>query len=125
MFIFYISYFNYLLSVSISFSFFTLLRYNYDSYRSKFLRTYAIPYFFLVTFMTFDSLFNGVGANFISIAISILGIWVFRIPLIFIFSHFFGLSGIWNRLGISYILTSFLPIGYYLSGRWKTKGIVT
>jgi Na+-driven multidrug efflux pump len=84
----------------------------------------ALPYFFMILLIMFDSLYNGVGDNFTAMIITIVSIWGIRIPLISYVSEIYGVNGLWVALGLSYILSGILSFGYYKTGRWKTKGIV-
>ncbi len=65
-----------------------------------------------------------VGANFAGMIIAVMGIWAWRVAGIFMFRHFFGLEGVWYGLAVSYVLAGMTAYVYYLSGRWKDKGIV-
>ncbi len=85
----------------------------------------AIPYLFMILLLIFDSLYNGVGDNFTAMIITIISIWGIRIPLIAYTSGVYGVNGLWIGLGLSYVLSGILSYGYYKTGRWKTKGIVS
>ena len=87
-------------------------------------RVLAIPYIFLTMLMIYGSLFNGVGDNISAMIITIIGIWVFRIPLLALSSRIYGIHGLWIGLGLSYVLSGAVAYFYYKTGRWKKKGII-
>ena len=87
------------------------------------LRILGLTYFALIFLVIFDSFYNGVGANFAAMVITIISVWALRIPLIAFTSHRYGINGLWIGLGLSYILSGFISYVYYKTGRWKAKAI--
>lgn len=50
---------------------------------------------------------------------------VCRILFANVLGHFFGYQGIWWATGINWFLTSLVGIGRVISGKWKSKGLVS
>ncbi len=93
---------------------------------------YGINYLRIVSsfYIIFSSMFvihgtlRGAGDTLIPMFISLFSLWIVRIPLAVSLSKHFGVNGIWWAIPIGWsmgLLGSYL---YYLTGRWKTKGVV-
>ncbi len=93
---------------------------------------YGINYLRIVSsfYIIFSSMFvihgtlRGAGDTLIPMFISLFSLWIVRIPLAVSLSKHFGVNGIWWAIPIGWsmgLLGSYL---YYLTGKWKTKGVV-
>lgn len=67
---------------------------------------------------------RGAGATFITMISSIVSLWLVRIPLAYIFSDTFGYVGIWWANPIGWGVGLIIVYAYYLTGRWKNKGVI-
>jgi Na+-driven multidrug efflux pump len=67
---------------------------------------------------------RGAGATIIPMISSILSLWVVRIPLAYTLSETMGYTGIWWANPIGWFAGLSIVLIYYLSGKWKTKGVV-
>lgn len=82
---------------------------------------------FYITFSTMliiGGVMRGAGATLIPMFITLLVLWLVRIPLSYFLSQKIGISGIWWGIPIAWILGMTLQYIYYLAGRWKTKVVV-
>jgi len=75
--------------------------------------------FFAVVFVS-NGIINGSGHTFVTTGISLLSLWVVRVPLAYAFSRHLGsVEGIWYAMALSFFVSMTTSLGYYLSGRWK------
>ena len=81
-------------------------------------------------YMIFSSMFvigsvmRGAGDTLVPMFISLLSLWLIRIPLAYILSSKFGPIGIWWSIPMAWFVGLILSYLYYLSGRWKNKSVV-
>ena len=74
---------------------------------------------FSVMFVS-NGVINGAGHTFITTLISLIGLWIVRVPLAtYLSNHMHKLEGIWYAMLISFVMGSLISLIYYLSGRWK------
>ncbi len=75
--------------------------------------------FFAVLFVS-NGVINGSGHTFLTTLISIISLWVVRVPLAWALStHLHRVEGIWYALGISYLTSMLFSLGFYYSGYWR------
>ena len=67
---------------------------------------------------------RGAGDTFVPMIISILSLWLIRVPLAAIFSGFMGESGIWWSIPVAWSVGLILTLIYYRTGRWMSKVVV-
>ncbi|MCW3806821.1 MATE family efflux transporter [Plebeiibacterium marinum] len=81
-------------------------------------------------YMVFSTMFiihgvlRGAGATLIPMFISLMSLWVIRIPLAILFSNHFGVNGIWWAIPAGWSAGMIGSLIYYLTGAWKKKGII-
>lgn len=91
-------------------------------------------------YVIFSSMFvtngvmRGAGATIIPMFVTLISIWILRLPLSWIFSHGFdifgwhfpamGPNGIWWGIPIAWTFGAIASFIYYLSGRWKRFAVV-
>jgi len=88
-------------------------------------------YLVIVTsfYIVFTSMFvingvaRGAGATFIPMLITILSLWIVRVPLAYILSDISGITGIWWSIPIGWIVGFTGSLVYYKSGKWKRHRI--
>lgn len=82
------------------------------------------PFYFLFSAMfSFTGLFRGAGDTLPTMLISLLSLWVFRIPCAYLFSYFWGSVGIWISIPVGWLFGLVFSILYYKYGKWRTKKI--
>jgi len=71
-----------------------------------------------------NGVLRGAGDTFIPMFISLISLWVVRVPFALFFSSRFGVTGIWWSIPVGWIIGLILYYLYYSTGRWKNKVIV-
>jgi putative MATE family efflux protein len=75
--------------------------------------------FFAVMFVS-NGIINGSGHTFVTTIISLVSLWVVRVPLALALSHRLGsVKGIWYAMAASFFVAMTTSLTYYLTGRWK------
>jgi Na+-driven multidrug efflux pump len=81
-------------------------------------------------YVVFSSMFvltgvlRGAGDTMIPMVITILSLWLIRIPISAWLARRMGTDGIWWGIPIAWGVGLALSAGYYSTGRWKTKTAV-
>jgi putative MATE family efflux protein len=82
-------------------------------------------FYILFTLMfIYNGLLRGAGATLLPMFISLLSLWIIRIPMAWILSGKIGASGIWWSIPAGWLVGMVLSLMYYRSGVWKKKSIV-
>jgi putative MATE family efflux protein len=71
-----------------------------------------------------NGVLRGAGDTFIPMFISLISLWVVRVPMAWIFSSRIGERGIWWAIPAGWIIGLVLYYAYYSTGNWKKKAIV-
>ncbi|PZX15152.1 putative MATE family efflux protein [Breznakibacter xylanolyticus] len=66
---------------------------------------------------------RGAGDTIVPMFVSLISLWIVRIPLALYLSPIMGVDGIWWSIPIGWTIGYVLTQLYYLSGRWKRKAI--
>ena len=80
-------------------------------------------------YIVFSSMFvmhgmlRGAGDTLIPMFITLISLWLIRIPFAWFLSGHMGESGIWLSIPSGWVVGLAGTWLYYLSGRWKTKGV--
>ena len=64
---------------------------------------------------------RGAGSTLFPMITSLLCLWIFRIPLSYGFSAWFGRVGIWWAIGFSITIGLVATLIYYKKGRWRKE----
>ncbi len=75
---------------------------------------------FVMMFVVYGAL-RGAGATLVPMFISVLSLWLIRIPLAALLSSSFGETGIWWSIPIAWSVGLLGALIYYISGKWKGK----
>ncbi|SES96631.1 MATE family efflux transporter [Anaerobranca gottschalkii] len=67
---------------------------------------------------------RGAGDAFVPMIISILTLWLIRIPVASLLIPYLGSDGIWWSFPIGWAVGIVLSLGYYSTGRWKNKAVI-
>jgi Na+-driven multidrug efflux pump len=73
---------------------------------------------------TINGVLRGAGATIIPMFSTLIALWVLRIPLSYYMSQSMGTDGIWWGIPIAWAFGFIMSYIYYLSGKWKNKGVV-
>jgi Na+-driven multidrug efflux pump len=82
---------------------------------------------FIVLFSTmfiYTGVMRGAGDTLVPMFITLLSLWLIRIPLASFLSGFMETDGIWWSLPIAWCVGCACAFLYYRTGRWKNKGVV-
>ncbi len=98
----------------------------------EFVVIYGTRYLNIVSpfYITFTAMFvvggvmRGAGDTIIPMFMTLFSLWVVRIPLAFILSASMGETGIWWAIPIGWLSGMLLSYIYYMTGRWKTRGVI-
>lgn len=87
---------------------------------------YIVSPFYLVFSCMFVlmGLLRGAGDTMFTMFMSIISLWVIRIPVSYWLSGIYGTKGIWWGIPVAWGVGIIISTFYYLSGRWKTKAVV-
>ncbi len=91
----------------------------------QYLTIVSLFYIIFAMMFTFNGVMRGAGDTMIPMFISLLSLWLVRIPLAWYLSNRIGNeTGIWWSFPIGWMVGLILAWGYYTTGRWKKKVIV-
>lgn len=79
---------------------------------------------FMLMFI-FNGALRGAGDTLIPMFITLLSLWVIRIPVSAFLSKTMGTNGIWWGIPFAWVVGALLSGMYFATGRWKKKIIVT
>ncbi len=88
---------------------------------AEYLTIVNIFYFFFIFMFIFYGVLRGAGATLIPMFISILSLWLIRVPIAAILSKHMGETGIWWSVPIAWGVGMTGAFIYYASGKWKGK----
>lgn len=81
-------------------------------------------------YIVFSSLFvisavmRGAGDTLIPMFITLFALWIVRIPASYFLADRIGVNGIWWAVPLGWGCGMILAYLYYLTGKWKTKGVI-
>ncbi len=78
---------------------------------------------FSAMFVT-QAVMRGAGDTLIPMFITLISLWLLRIPASHFLSQQMGTNGIWWGIPVAWVFGFLAAYVYYLSGRWKTKAVV-
>lgn len=82
-------------------------------------------YIVFSTMFVVNGVTRGAGATMVPMLITTLSLWIIRIPLAYLLSAKFGVSGVWWSIPIGWTFGCLGAIIYYNSGLWKKHRIKT
>lgn len=87
---------------------------------------YVVSGFYVVvsTMFIFTGVLRGAGDTMIPMFITILALWVVRIPVSYYLSLKMGYVGVWWGIPIAWVVGVTASFLYYKTGRWKAKVVV-
>lgn len=91
---------------------------------SEYLTIVSLFYLVFAFMFTFNGVMRGAGDTFVPMIISLISLWLIRIPFAVFLSDRFGETGIWWSFPMSWATGLIMSWIYYMTGRWKKKVIV-
>ncbi len=87
---------------------------------------YIVSPFYVVfaAMFIFMGLFRGAGDTVTSMFVTIITLWIIRIPASYLLSVKFGAIGIWWGIPIAWVIGLTISFIYYKTGRWRRKAVV-
>ncbi|HNT42132.1 MAG TPA: MATE family efflux transporter [Tenuifilaceae bacterium] len=92
----------------------------------QYLLVVSLFYIIFAVMFSINGLLRGVGAAVVPMYITLLSLWIFRIPLAYLLSKTFGMGalGIWWSIPIGWTMGAIAAVAYYRHGSWKNKSLV-
>lgn len=85
-----------------------------------YLRIVGASYVILAAMFVSNGVINGAGHTLITTIISMLALWVIRVPMAAYLSHrMHRIEGIWWAMAMGFVVGTIASLAYYFSGRWK------
>ncbi len=81
-------------------------------------------YLLFSAMFSFNAVMKGAGDTLIPMFITLISLWIIRVPASYILSHYFGAIGIWWALPLTWLVGLILSFFYYKTGRWKRINIL-
>ena len=94
------------------------------NYGKKYLIIVSSFYPVFASMFTMHGALRGAGDTLIPMFITLISLWLVRIPLATWFSDLMGPSGIWWAIPCGWTIGLIGTLTYYLTGKWKTKKVV-
>ncbi len=90
----------------------------------RYLMIMGAFYVVFSTMFVFNGVMRGAGDTLVPMFITLLSLWLVRIPVASVLSKHMGPDGIWWSIPIAWGVGALCAFLYYRSGRWKNKGVV-
>ena len=71
-----------------------------------------------------NAVIRGAGDTLVPMFITLLSLWIIRIPLAYYLSNKNGVIGIWWAVPLGWAAGMIFSYIYYLTGKWKNKAII-
>lgn len=71
-----------------------------------------------------NGVLRGAGDTVASMFITLVSLWVLRVPISYLLSQSYGAVGIWWGIPIAWVFGFVAALIYYRTGRWKSKVVV-
>lgn len=91
---------------------------------SKYLIIVSSFYIVFSAMFVLNGVMRGAGDTLIPMFITLVALWLVRIPVSYFLSQKMGETGIWWAIPIGWFLGMILSYFYYMSGKWKKKAII-
>ena len=91
---------------------------------SSYLKTIGPFFIFVCNSFILTSAIKGSGQAIFPLISSMVSLWLARIPAAYIFSHIFGVNGIWMGIPSGWIIGFIVTLVYYKSNGWKKADLI-
>lgn len=81
-------------------------------------------YALFVILFNSNGVLRGAGDTLIPMFITIVALWVVRIPVAYYLADFWAERGVWWSVPAGWVVGAVFSTLYFFSGKWKTKGVV-
>lgn len=85
-----------------------------------------VSLFYVVVSIMFitTGVLRGAGDTMVPLFISMITLWIIRVPVAYLLTPRLGSDGIWWSIPSGWTLGLILTVGYYSTGKWKSKAVV-
>ncbi|HAL61089.1 MAG TPA: MATE family efflux transporter [Chloroflexi bacterium] len=90
-------------------------------YGGSCLKIVALSYIFSALGIVMGRSLDGAGNTVPAMFINLFTLWVLQIPLAYLFSRFWGTTGIWVALGVANMGNGLMMAFWFRRGRWKLR----
>jgi Na+-driven multidrug efflux pump len=91
---------------------------------SRFLRIICPFYVVFSAMFVYTGVMRGAGDTVVPMFVTLLSLWLVRIPLASFLSGILGPDGIWWSIPVAWMVGALCAFIYYRSGRWKNRGVI-
>jgi Na+-driven multidrug efflux pump len=91
---------------------------------NQYLTIVSLFYILFTMMFIYSGVMRGAGDTLIPMFISLLSLWLIRIPFAWFMSGKIGVTGIWWAIPAGWFVGLSLSYIYYKTGRWKRKAVV-
>lgn len=81
-------------------------------------------YIIFSTLFVINAVLRGAGDTLIPMFSTLFALWIVRVPASYLLADKYGVTGIWWAVPLGWGAGMILAWLYYLTGRWKTKGVL-
>ncbi|OHD54321.1 MAG: MATE family efflux transporter [Spirochaetes bacterium GWF1_51_8] len=92
---------------------------------SHYLHIIGMFYWIVAIMFVVQGVTRGTGDTVVPMLISLLTLWLFRVPLAHYLSGLIGPDGIWWAIPLAWGFGGTASLVYYLMGRWKKKSVIS
>jgi putative MATE family efflux protein len=92
---------------------------------ARYLITVSSFYLVFNTMFLFNGVLRGAGDTIVPMFLTLMSLWLIRLPLAWFLSQRIGETGIWWAIPIAWLTSMFFSGIYYLTGNWKKRVIVS
>lgn len=91
----------------------------------QYLTIVSLFYILFTLMFIYSGVMRGAGDSLVPMIISLMSLWVIRIPFALVMSNKIGVEGIWWSIPVSWLAGYLLSYTYYKTGRWKKHKVVS
>ncbi|MFO8129074.1 MAG: MATE family efflux transporter [Bacteroidales bacterium] len=92
---------------------------------AQYIKIVSPFYIIFTTMFVVGGVMRGAGDTLVPMIITFFALWIIRIPVCYFLSLEYGATGIWWGIPLAWISGMILSYLYYLTGKWKTKTVIT
>jgi putative MATE family efflux protein len=90
----------------------------------EYLLIVGASYMLLTFLLMISGVLRGAGDTLVPMFLTLLSLWVIRVPAAYLLSGEIGETGVWYASPISWFSGALLSYLYYRTGKWREKGVV-
>ena len=93
---------------------------------AKYLRYVSLSYIPMALMFTFGGVIRGAGDTVATMLLTLISLWVFRVPAATYLSSIpsLGVTGVWIAIALGSVMGFVLNYAYYKTGRWRSRVVV-